>query len=1579
MFQLMNTRLREAFFCCICALISVLLVFFPVAVHAAVTQFTGGMTFSGTPPFDLVAAPGNDVSATNNIVRTFDKVSYRLGYSLTPSDTGGVITVQIGAMTLPVNYVGLPLTQIATFLLADVPTGLGGCQNISLLPLTALDIAAGLSSGISTDAQTLVCVQPSPSGSATFDIAMQISGAAPNGATLNPPTVTYKSATNPATSVLTVNNDGIATFGLPILTVSAAPRWNLAKQNFTGAYFVPGSGPLGEDGFVFAWNLGVFAQGSRKGLEAISGAYTIGENFNDINFPNSKFVTWKMLSPSINADFSLTGQNGCGDWQNQFPVVADVIDNGLYFPRDTGNVPASTGAFSVPYQVARGGTCDQTAFDNVAKTATLSLNNTDFSLNFYPQTKGYSGGAVTLVNAANFDDPANQWWVASKSVLVWAPLTDLPNPPTPNQKTLLNKVTLSATSVTGQVNVEPTLLDNQSSSLAIAQVAGTFSKNHTAYAYTYPNPMLLDPAPPDPSISGDALVNQMGPGQLVTVRMIVRNGGTLPLAAGYFCDRLDNTRFTFFDATNPAYSAWSKDTLTGIVSFTFAGVNTPLTWRLGVGGTGVAANGTWASYNTVTNEYLNPSVVGSTQSDSACGDPAKGEPNDGITWYPSVAAVLAAQGPTGLQKVTRVRADYASLPAGTTVFGVYPQQANATYTFSGIDNAPGTAFVAGTSTIGAMVPNQAMWQSNTTAIGIAKDADAVKITSNEYIQISKTSSTHPIANGLVPIGSVVGYNLTVNATSTANAHITNVDVWDVIPNYLTYVAGSSTFGGAVIPDPVCANTGLPLTIFPALVQPLAAGYMACHWVLANQPVVKAATGDVAGNLAVIKFNAVLSTSAPAATQLLNTSFADSTNNVRPRAIYGVNSATPVAAASAGFGCAAFANCSFSDWILTTSATPGLLLSKQVSKSAMSVNDANKSFTYTLNYAAIGVPLNGVRLLDVLPYTGDGRVPASNYVGTLQLTAPLATPVVGGLATMSDPTIEIRYTNNLPANISRDPYAVGQVLTGLGANTISTSNWCTAAQFGLAGCPLNIAAVTAFIALPKLTALVPGQLLAGDTYSLIVPVLAAGNAVGNVYSNSFVGDSPSLIARLPGSNLVTTTVLTPDLTVTKTIIGACVGVACVPSTYVPGTLIPPNAKIRYQLTYSNSSYVSAKTNVLLSDVLPSQTAAASVSNVVIVNGAIIAPTAATLAALAAGGATLSFPPLASLLARATGTITLDVQTNAAAGVTVINTAKLVSTEDPVGVSAVASVDVTNLLLSKTTTTAKTLQNGLASYTISIKNAGTVAVDSLQVYDFLPFSGATLNVANQFVYVANSSVYTGGLPVATLAVLSTPPVFLPYSGNTNQQQVAWNFGVFSLAAGATATITFNASVGTTMPFGLYPNSALVNYKVAGVAKSTAIDGAATVEVVVAPSIKLSKVVSAYSDPVNGTVNPKFLPGGLAEYSVTASNIAGPADAIVIEDAVPLNTSLYVKDLGVVGSGPVVFNAGNSGLSYQFLGLANLLDTVEFFNGTVWTAVPIPGADGCDALISKIRVKPTGIFAGSAVAPIPSFNLSFRVCLQ
>lgn len=153
--------------------------------------------------------------------------------------------------------------------------------------------------------------------------------------------------------------------------------------------------------------------------------------------------------------------------------------------------------------------------------------------------------------------------------------------------------------------------------------------------------------------------------------------------------------------------------------------------------------------------------------------------------------------------------------------------------------------------------------------------------------------------------------------------------------------------------------------------------------------------------------------------------------------------------------------------------------------------------------------------------------------------------------------------------------------------------------------------------------------------------------------------------------------------------------------------------------------------------------------------------------------------------------------------------------------------------------------------------------------------------------------------------------------------------------------------------------------------------------APDIFLLKSVMAYSDPVNGAVNPKAIPGAEMLYTIQVTNQGSAAtdtDSLLITDAVPANTEMYVGDLGGFGSGPVVFvdGATPSGLSYTFLDLSSPLDDLDFSDdgGGSYTYTPTPDADGYDGAVSHIQLNPNGQFSGASGGGSPSFEIRFRV---
>ena len=154
---------------------------------------------------------------------------------------------------------------------------------------------------------------------------------------------------------------------------------------------------------------------------------------------------------------------------------------------------------------------------------------------------------------------------------------------------------------------------------------------------------------------------------------------------------------------------------------------------------------------------------------------------------------------------------------------------------------------------------------------------------------------------------------------------------------------------------------------------------------------------------------------------------------------------------------------------------------------------------------------------------------------------------------------------------------------------------------------------------------------------------------------------------------------------------------------------------------------------------------------------------------------------------------------------------------------------------------------------------------------------------------------------------------------------------------------------------------------------------------PALVVAKSVQTFSDPVNLAANPKSIPGSTKTYALRVTNQGGGAvdtNAVDIVDAVPANTRMFVGNLGAPGSGPVAFvnGAPSSALTWTFTSLGSLTDDIDFSNdgGATWTYVPTAGADGTDAAVTTIRLRPKGTMPGNSGGN-PYFELQFRVLVN
>jgi hypothetical protein len=160
----------------------------------------------------------------------------------------------------------------------------------------------------------------------------------------------------------------------------------------------------------------------------------------------------------------------------------------------------------------------------------------------------------------------------------------------------------------------------------------------------------------------------------------------------------------------------------------------------------------------------------------------------------------------------------------------------------------------------------------------------------------------------------------------------------------------------------------------------------------------------------------------------------------------------------------------------------------------------------------------------------------------------------------------------------------------------------------------------------------------------------------------------------------------------------------------------------------------------------------------------------------------------------------------------------------------------------------------------------------------------------------------------------------------------------------------------------------------------------EVAPCPSLVVSRTSQTLSDPVNGLVGPKPIPGAIVLNTSSISNTGtGPVNAntIVITEPIAPSMALRVLDFDGVTAGPVQFNDGSpsSGLSYTFTALGDPGDDVAFSNdsGVTYTYTPAPDANGVDTAVTNIRINPKNAFLGDSGSGATSANLVFKTIVQ
>jgi uncharacterized repeat protein (TIGR01451 family) len=192
----------------------------------------------------------------------------------------------------------------------------------------------------------------------------------------------------------------------------------------------------------------------------------------------------------------------------------------------------------------------------------------------------------------------------------------------------------------------------------------------------------------------------------------------------------------------------------------------------------------------------------------------------------------------------------------------------------------------------------------------------------------------------------------------------------------------------------------------------------------------------------------------------------------------------------------------------------------------------------------------------------------------------------------------------------------------------------------------------------------------------------------------------------------------------------------------------------------------------------------------------------------------------------------------------------------------------------------------------------------------------------------------------------------------------------------------TIGTLAPDDTSTLTIVARARSSGVRTNTAVASSRTTDPVpanntasVTPNIvglSMAKSVSTISDPLNGTLRPKAIPGAFMQYRVTVSNETDgviDSDTIVVSDVLPPEVSAFV------GADPVSVTQGtvSSGLT---VGSSDVGWSIQPGGGAPFTYVPTPDATGCDPAVTGIRIQTRGSMAAGSSANPSSVTFSFRV---
>ncbi len=499
---------------------------------------------------------------------------------------------------------------------------------------------------------------------------------------------------------------------------------------------------------------------------------------------------------------------------------------------------------------------------------------------------------------------------------------------------------------------------------------------------------------------------------------------------------------------------------------------------------------------------------------------------------------------------------------------------------------------------------------------------------------------------------------------------------------------------------------------------------------------------------------------------------------------------------------------------------------------------------------------------------------------------------------------------------------------------------------VAAAPTNGCGGTATaVAGSNVVSLTGGAIAADTSCNIVVSVFAP--SVGSYINTLPIG----ALSVLNGTTVVkstvaasaTLTVVAPVLTIAK-------------STSTPSVINTAGTTATYTITVNNLSGSATFTGVSINDVLPTGFTFASNSSPVLVGTAtrtaIVDP---TVGATSPTWGTFSIPPASSVaitfVANVASSVPSGTYSNSA---TVTSTGTTATTNSFIGANNISDdVSVTTptriLNVNKTTSTpslVNTSAGTVATYTVTVNNSGNSTATGVAINDVLPVG---------FTYASNTApVLAGG---ATRTGIVNPAV-----GAT-----APTWGTFSIPAGDSVAITFNANVASTVTAGVYDNSASI---AAGSNASTINNYDGTLSTNTAEDVSISTALLVVSKVSNTPVVNLVAGAGTANYTITVKNNgSAAATGVIVTDTLPStapNVFSYSATSSVtLGGSPVTFTAAGSA------------------SAPTWDSAPTGGftiAPGASLVISFSATLPTTVADGTynnsasaigAAASISNFN--------